>query len=47
MKKNLKKVILVYVGVAVLAYVFSMRMDRLSTVEDTKNQNKAIVLKVR
>ena len=47
MKKNLKAIILIYIGVAIFSYALSFRMGRLSSVEDSKNQNKSIVLKLR
>lgn len=47
MKKNVKFVLLVYVGVAIMIYAMSLRIDRLSSVEDNKNENKSIVLKLR
>lgn len=47
MKKNVKFVVLVYVGVAIMTYAMSLRIDRLSSVEDNKNENKSIVLKLR
>ncbi len=47
MKKNVKAMILIYVGVAMVSYLLSYRMNRLSKVEETENQNKSIVLKVR
>ena len=47
MKKNVKFVVLVYVGVAIMIYAMSLRIDRLSSVEDNKNENKSIVLKLR
>ena len=47
MKKNIKVIALIYVGVAVLTYALTLRMESLSSIEDTKNQNKSIVLKVK
>ena len=47
MKKNIKVIALIYVGVALLTYALTLRIERLSSVEDTKNQNKSIVLKVK
>ena len=47
MKKNVKFVVLVYVGVAIMIYAMSLRIGRLSSVEDNKNENKSIVLKLR
>ena len=47
MKKNVKVMVLIYIGVALASYLVSCRMNRLSSVEETKNQNKSIVLKLR
>ena len=47
MKKNIKVMVLIYIGVAIASYLLSYRMNRLSNVEETKNQNKSIVLKLR
>lgn len=47
MRKDLKVIALIYLGVAVLAYALTVRVERLSSTEDTVNQNKSIVLKIR
>ena len=47
MKKNIKVMVLIYIGVAIVSYGLSVRMNRLSNIEETKNQNKSIVLKLR
>lgn len=47
MKKNIKIIALVYVGIAVFAYALSMRVDRLESSEDLSNQNKSIVLRIK
>ena len=47
MKKNIKIIALVYVGVAVLTYALTLRVERLEGQEDIENQNKSIVLRVR
>ena len=46
MKKEIRIVVLVYIVVAVLTYVTSLRFDRLSNVE-SENQNRTIVLKLK
>lgn len=47
MKKNLKIIALIYVGVAILSYALTLRVDRLESMEDTGYQNRKIVLKLR
>lgn len=47
MKKNLKLITLIYVGVAILTYALTLRVDRLENVEDTNCQNRKIVLKIK
>ena len=47
MKKNLKLIVLIYVGVAVLTYALTLRVDKLESMEDLNNQNKSIVLKLK
>ena len=47
MKKNLKLIALIYVGVAILTYALTLRVDRLENVEDTSYQNRKIVLKIK
>ena len=47
MKKNLKLIAIIYVGVMVLTYAMTLRVDRLESMEDTANQNKSIVLKIK
>ena len=47
MKKNLKLIALIYVGVAILTYALTLRVERLESIEDTNNQNKSIVLKLK
>lgn len=46
MKKDIKIIALIYVGVAVLTYALTLRVDRLEQQEDIQNQNKAIVLSI-
>lgn len=47
MKKNIKIIALIYIGVAVLTYALTLRIERLEGQEDIENQNKSIVLRVR
>ncbi len=47
MKKNIKIVTLIYIGVALFTYALSLRMNRLELQEDVKNQNQAIVIHIK
>lgn len=47
MKKNIKIIALIYVGVALFTYALTLRVDRLEAQEDYQQQNKAIVLRTR
>ena len=47
MKKNLKLIVIIYVGVALLTYAMTLRVDRLESMEDTAAQNKRVVLKLK
>ncbi len=47
MKKNLKLIALIYVGVAVLTYALTLRVDKLESMEDQNYQTKSIVLKLK
>ena len=47
MKKNLKLIVIIYVGVALLTYAMILRVDRLESMEDTAAQNKRVVLKLK
>ena len=47
MKKKVKVIVLAYVGVALLTYAISLRIEKLNSMEDTANQNKTIVLKLK
>ena len=47
MKKNLKLIVIIYVGVALLTYAMTLRVDRLESMEDQANQSKSIVLKLK
>lgn len=47
MKKNIKIIALIYIGVAVLTYTLTLRIQRLEGQEDIENQNNSIVLRVR
>ena len=47
MKKDIKIIALVYVGVALLTYMLTLRVEKLEAQDDTIKQNKSIVLRVR
>lgn len=47
MKKNIKFIALIYVGVALFTYALTLRVDRLEAQEDYQKQNQAIVLRTR
>ena len=47
MKKNIKIIALIYIGVALLTYLLTLRIERLENQEDIKNQNQSIVLRIR
>ena len=47
MKKNIKIIALVYIGVALLTYALTVRIERLEVQGDKDNQNKSIVLRIR
>lgn len=47
MKKNLKLIALIYVGVAIMTYALTLRVDKLESMEDTSYQNRKIVLKLK
>ena len=47
MKKNLKLIVLIYVGVAIMTYTLTLRVDKLESMEDTSYQNRKIVLKLK
>lgn len=47
MKKDIKIIALVYVGVALLTYFFTLRIERLEVQGDMEKQNKSIVLSAR
>ena len=48
MKKKIKIIALVYVGVAILTYALTLRVDRLESMEEeSKYQDRSIVLKLK
>lgn len=47
MKKNIKIIALIYIGVALFAYSLSLRTERLESKDDIRNQNESIVLKLK
>ena len=47
MKKEIKYVVLGYVVLLALAYVSTLRFNSLNSVEDSNNQSRTIVLKLK
>lgn len=47
MKKDIKIIALIYVGVALFTYALTLRMERLEGQEDIQNQNQSIVLRIK
>lgn len=47
MKKNIKIIALIYLGVAALTYALTLRIERLEVQGDKQNQAKSIVLRIR
>ncbi|MDD6224210.1 MAG: hypothetical protein PUB18_04330 [bacterium] len=47
MKKEMKIMICIYVIVAVFAYTLSLRIEKLESRDDIRNQNQSIVLRVQ
>lgn len=47
MKKNMKIIGLIYIGVALFAYALSLRIERLEKSGDLRNQNESIVLRIQ
>lgn len=47
MKKNIKIVALVYVGLALFTYALTLRTDRLERSGDLRNHNQSLVLELR
>ena len=48
MKRKIKIITLVYLGVAVLTYALTLRVDKLESMEESNTyQNKSIVLKLK
>lgn len=47
MKKEIKIIALIYIGVAVFTYALGLRMDRLEQQEDIQNQNQSIVIRIK
>ncbi len=46
MKNNFKIIAIIYIGVALLAYALSLRVENLESTDDIRNQNDSIVLKI-
>ena len=47
MKKDIKVIALIYLGVALFTYVLTLRVERLEQQEDTLNKNQSIVLRIK
>ena len=47
MKKNIKVIALIYVGVALFAYALSLRVESLESKNDLRNHNQSIVLRIQ
>ena len=47
MKRRIKVIVLVYLGVAILTYALTLRVDKLESMEKNTHQNKSIVLKLK
>lgn len=47
MKKSIKIIALIYIGVAVFTYALSLRVDRLEAVEDYQAQKESLVFKIK
>lgn len=47
MKKNMKLITMIYIGVALFTYALTLRVQRLEAQEDYQKQNTAIVLRTR
>ena len=47
MKKNLKLVAFIYIGIALFTYFLTLRVDRLESWEDYEKQNRTIAVKIR
>lgn len=47
MKKNIKIIALIYVGVALFAYALSLRVENLENRNDLRNHNQSIVLRIQ
>lgn len=47
MKKNLKLIAIIYIGVALFTYALTLRVERLEAQEDYQKQNESIVLRIK
>ena len=47
MKKNIKIIALIYIGVALFTYVLTLRVNCLEEQEDLQKRNEAIVLRIK
>jgi hypothetical protein len=47
MKKNIKIIAFIYIGVALLTYLLTLRVDNLEHQEDYENQSRELVFRVK
>lgn len=47
MKKNIKLITIIYIGIALFTYALTLRVERLEAQEDYQKQNQAIVLRMK
>lgn len=47
MKKNVKIILLIYMGVVVFTYALTLRVDRLEHQEDRTNKNSSMVFRIK
>jgi hypothetical protein len=47
MKKNIKIIAFIYIGVALFTYLLTLRVDNLENQEDYENQSRELVFRVK
>lgn len=47
MKKNIRFIALIYLGVAVFTYCLTLRVDRLEAQEDIISKNESLVIRLK
>ena len=47
MKKDIKVIALIYLGVALFTYALTLRVENLEQQEDTLSKNQSIVLRIK